>query len=370
MAASPGETRRWVLNHYWRSLACASLLFVAPPAAALAQTETRFFRIGAAATGGSFFEIGGVVAAAISSPVQGSACASGGGCGVPGLVAVAQATQGSIENLRLISNKQLESGFAQADLAAMAYNGVGAFAEEGPMPRLRVIGSLFPEALHVVVRADGPIRSVADLAGKTVAVGEPGSGTSVNARLLLAAAGFGDADVTRKSLRPSQAAAEMKTGQVDAIVLAGGYPVPAIQELAASLPVRLVPVVGDVAEKLEKAFSLYTPATIPAGTYRNVDADTTSIGFYALWVVDADIDADLVHDITRAVWSDGAAKLFAGIDPIGKQIALADALKGVSLPLHPGAARFYREKGVVYREKGLAIDKLSGVEDPEKGTTQ
>jgi TRAP transporter TAXI family solute receptor len=337
------------------------LLFFALLTSVWGQSETRFFRIGAAATGGSFFEIGGVVAAAISSPVQGSACQSSGGCGVPGLVAVAQATQGSMENLRLINTKQLESGFAQADLAAMAYNGTGAFAEERPMPRLRVIGSLFPEALHVVVRADGPIRSVADLAGKTVAIGEAGSGTAVNSRLLLAAAGIGEDAATRKNLRPSQAAAEMRAGTVDAMILAGGYPVPALQELAAAMPIRLVPVVGEVATALKRDFSLYTPTTIAAGTYRNVDTDTPTVGFHALWVVDADIDADLVHDITRAVWSAGAAKLFAGIDPIGKQIKLADALKGVSLPLHPGAARFYREKG-------LAIDKLSGAENPAKET--
>jgi TRAP transporter TAXI family solute receptor len=155
----------------------------------------------------------------------------------------------------------------------------------------------------------------------------------------------------------------MKAGTLDALILAGGYPVPAIQELAAAIPVRLVPVVGDVAAKLGKEFNLYTSATIPAGIYRNVDTDTASVGFYALWVVDADIDADLVHDITRAVWSDGAAKLFAGIDPIGKQIKLVNALNGVSLPLHPGAARFYREKG-------LAIDKLSGAEGPKKESTE
>src|SRR5215469_800629 len=172
MAVSPGETRSWWLSRCWRGLVCASLLFLGPASAAWGQVEPRFFRIGAASTGGSFFEIGGVVAAAISSPVEGSACGRNGGCGVPGLVAVAQATQGSMENLRLINNKQLESGFAQADLAAMAYSGVGAFAEEGAMPRLRVIGSLFPEALHVVVRSDSAIRTIEDLVGKTVAVGE------------------------------------------------------------------------------------------------------------------------------------------------------------------------------------------------------
>jgi uncharacterized protein len=361
MAVSPGETRRWVLNDCWRGLACASLLFFALPSGAGAQTETRFFRIGAASTGGSFFEIGGVIAAAISSPVEGSACATGGGCGVPGLVAVAQATQGSIENLRLINNKQLESGFAQADLAAMAYSGTGPFAEDGPMPQLRAIASLVPEALHVVVRADSSIQSLADLAGKTIAVGEAGSGTALNAKVLLAAAGYGTNDVVRKNLRPAQAAEEIKAGTLDALILAGSYPVPAIQELAAATPVRLVPIIDAVAAKLEKEFSFYDMTTIPGGTYRHVDNDTPSVGFYALWVVDADCPADLVHDITRAVWSEGAATLFAGIDPIGKQIRLGDALKGVSLPLHPGAERFYREAG-------FAVGKLPGPRDPAEGT--
>lgn len=357
MAVSPGETRSWGLIDCWRGLACASLLFLAGLSGATAQTETRFFRIGTASTGGSFFEIGGLIASAISSPVEGLGCAAAGGCGVPGLVAVAQATQGSMENLRLVNNRQLESGFAQADLAAMAYGGTGAFAEDGPMPRLRVIASLFPETLHVVVRSDSPIRSIAGLFGKVVAVGEPGSGTAVSAKMLLAAAGFGDDDVIRKNLRPAQAAEEMKAGTVDALILAGSHPVPAIQELAAAIPVRLVPVIGPVAAKLETQFSFYKPATIPAGAYRNVDTDTQSVGFSALWVVGADADADLVYDITRAVWGDNAARLFAGLEPIGKQIRLADALKGVSVPLHPGAERFYREKG-------LPVDKLPGAEDP------
>jgi len=361
MDVSPDKTRRWVLNHCWRGLACASLLFFASPSGAGAQTEPRFFRIGTASTGGSFFQIGGVVASAVSGPVEGAACGPGGGCGVPGLVAVAQATQGSMENLRLINNKQIESGFAQADLAAMAYGGTGAFADDRPMSRLRVIASLFKEALHVVVRVDSPIRSIDGLTGKVVAVGESGSGTAVNAKVLLAAAGFSDSDVTRKNLRPSQAAEEMKAGTVDAMILAGSYPVPAIQELAAAMPIRLVPVTGAVAAKLQHEFSYYSPAVIPAGSYRNVDTDTRSIGFYALWLVDMDADSGLIYDITRALWSESAAKLFAAIDPIGRQIQLADALKGVSLPLHPGAERFYREKG-------FAVDKLPGSEDSAEGT--
>jgi len=322
----------------------------------MADTDTKFFRIGTAATGGSFFEIGAVVASAISSPVEGTACAHSGDCGVPGLVAVAQATQGSVDNARLVASGQIESGFVQADLAAMAYAGTGVFAEDGPAHRLRAIASLFPEAIHIVVPIDSPIRSVSDLAGKRIAVGDQSSGTAANARLLLAAAGFDETDVMRKFLRPAQAAEELKAGTIDAMILAGSYPVPAIQELAAATPIRLVPVVGSVAEKLDAQYAFYGAATIPAGVYRNVDTDTKTVGFYALWVVRDDADEGLVHDIVRAAWSDGAAQLYTGLDPIGRQIKLANSLKGISLPLHPGAARFYREQG-------LSLDGLPSTPD-------
>jgi TRAP transporter TAXI family solute receptor len=346
MTVSPGETRKWRLRASWRGFACASLLFATWLSSAVADTETRFFRIGTAATGGSFFEIGAVVASAISSPVEGAACAVSGGCGVPGLVAVAQATQGSVDNVRLVASGQIESGFVQADLAAMAYAGTGAFADDGPSHRLRAIASLFPEALHIVVRVDSPIRSVAELAGKTIAVGDQGSGTAANARVLLAAAGLGEDDVTRKFLRPAQAAEELRAGTVDALILTGSYPVPAIQELAAATPIRLVPITGSVAERLQAQYAFYRPAAIPAGAYRNVDTDTQTVGFFALWVVRDDADESLVHDITKAAWSESAAQLYAGLDLTGHQINRANALKGMSLPLHPGAARFYREQGL------------------------
>ncbi len=188
MAVSPRETRNvW---HGWRGLVCASLLLVALLGAAAPMPEARFFRIGTAATGGSYFEVGGLVASAISRPADGPPCDRGGSCGVPGLVAVAQATPGSIENLRLIESGQIESGFAQADLAGWAYQGVNLFAKSGPLRHLRAIASLFPEAAHLVVRADGPIHSLADLTGKTVSLGEEGSGTAADAEVLLSGGGL------------------------------------------------------------------------------------------------------------------------------------------------------------------------------------
>src|SRR5437763_11481921 len=176
MIVSPRETR--VVGHFWRGLVCASLFFATSLGAVALAQEPRFFRIGTAATGGSFFEVGGLVASAISNPAIGPACGRGGSCGVRGLVAVAQATPGSIENLRLINSGQIESGFAQADLAGWGYRGNNLFAEGGSLRRLRTIASLFPEAAHLVVLADSPIHALPDLRGKTVAIGESGSGSA------------------------------------------------------------------------------------------------------------------------------------------------------------------------------------------------
>jgi uncharacterized protein len=176
----------------WRGLVCAGLLLSACFGAAALAQEARFFRIGTAATGGSFFEVGGLLAGAISGPLDGPPCGRGGSCGVRGLVAVAQATRGSIENLRLINSGQIESGFAQADLAAWAYHGRNLFYEAGAHRQLRAIGSLFPEAAHLVVRADSPISNLSDIAGKIVSIGADGSGSAADAAVVFAAAGFGE----------------------------------------------------------------------------------------------------------------------------------------------------------------------------------
>ncbi|HEX6440971.1 MAG TPA: TAXI family TRAP transporter solute-binding subunit [Stellaceae bacterium] len=330
----------------WRSLVCAGLFSGAVVFAAAFGQETHYFRIGTAATGGSFFEIGGIVAGAISSPAEAPDCEHGGSCGVRGLVAVAQATPGSVENLRLINDGQIESGFAQADLAGWAQKGIEDFAASGPMPKLRALASLFPEAAHLVVRADSPIRSLADLAGKRVSLGEAGSGTAADARVLLAAAGLGGGKVRREYLRPGPAAEQLKEGGIDALFLVGGPPVPAIRDLAASTPVRLVPLEGQIIDALKKDFGFYHRAVIPAGAYPGIDSDTPSLGFYALWLINADIDADLVYAICKSLWSEGTAKLLAKLDRVGQRIRLDRALTGVSVPLHPGAERFYRETGL------------------------
>jgi TRAP transporter TAXI family solute receptor len=353
----------------WRGVARVSVafmvaLYIATACLAANGSEPRFFRIGTAATGGSFFKIGAVVASAISSPQGGPPCGHGGSCGVLGLVAIAQATPGSIENLRMINNDQIESGFAQADLAAWAYYGTKMFAEAGPQRRLRAIASLFPEAAHLVVRADSPIHKLTDLKGKRVSLGEAGSGSAADAAVFLQTAGFKEKDLTRKFLRPGPAAEELKSGDIDAFFLVGGYPIPAIGTLAATIPIRLVGFEDPLLDRLKKDFTSYYRTVIPGGTYPGIDDETKSVGFYALWLVKADIDPDLVYSITQSVWHEGTRHLLDVLDPIGKQMTLEHALDGLSVPLHPGAAKFYQEQGLPVGNTPAAAGESSGQKQP------
>jgi uncharacterized protein len=336
------------------SVAAVLVLALLRGLASLSAQEAQFFRIGAAATSGTFFEIGGVIASAISKPTGSPPCERGGNCGVPGLVAVAQATQGSVENLRLIAADQIESGIAQSDIVGWAYAGTGIFAADGPMKELRAIANLFPEDVQLVVRGDSSIRSLADLKGKRISLGQMGSGTLADARLILAAAGLSEKDLSAEYLRPGVAAGNIKEGTLDGFFLIGGTPVPVIRELASTTPVRLIPIDDDVLAKLKESSGSYRRSVIPAGTYPEIDVETPSLGFSALWIVSADAPDDLIYAITKALWNGATQRLLEAHNPIGKQVRLEDALEGLTVPLHPGAKRFYREAGLPVGDEGSA----------------
>lgn len=339
---------RWCGSGGTAILVVALLWGLASPAA----QEAQFFRIGAAATSGTFFEIGGVIASAISKPVGSPPCEHGGNCGVPGLVAVTQATQGSVENLRMVASGQIESGIAQSDIAGWAYTGTGVFAAGGPLKSLRAIASLFPESLQLVVHGPSAIQTLADLKGRRISLGQTGSGTLVDARIVLAAGGLTEKDMAAEYLRPAMAAANIKEGTLDGFFLIGGIPVPAIRELAVSTPIRLIPIDDDVLAKLKESSSSYRRSVIPAETYPGINVETPSIGFNALWVVSAEASDDLIYAITKALWNEATQRLLEAHNPIGKQVRLEDALQGLTIPLHPGAKRFYRGAGLPVEDDG------------------
>lgn len=309
--------------------------------------DVSFFRIGTGGTAGTYYPIGGLLANSISAPPGSRACEDGGACGVPGLIATAVAANGSVANVNGIEGGTLESGFVQGDVAAWAYTGTGIWDGKEPAEKLRAIASLYPESIHLIASAKSGIASVADLAGKRVSLDEPGSGTLVDALIILEAAGLSEDDIKPDYLKPDQSADRMKDGQLDAFFFVGGYPAGAIAELASQNDIVVVPIDGDIAAKALAEYDFFAADLVPAGTYKGQDEDVTTVSVAAQWITTADMDDDLIHDITAALWNDSTrAQLDAG-HAKGKQIVIENALDGLGVPLHPGAERYYREAGLL-----------------------
>ena len=308
--------------------------------------EMRFFRIGTGGVAGTYYPIAGLIADIISNPPGARPCEKGGSCGVPGLVAIAQSSNGAVANVDAIASGALESGFAQSDVAYWAYTGTGIYEGEGKIENLRGIANLYPESIHIVARMESGIESVRDLRGKRVSLDEPGSGTLVDARIILDAFGLSENDLTPSYVKPHQASAMMDEGQLDAFVIVAGYPTGSVLELCASAGCELVPIHGPEVDALLERYPFFAKDTIPAHTYPGVgQTETLSVG--AQWLVGAEIDADLVYGITKALWHDNARILLEDGHAKGRAITLETALDGVSIPLHPGAERYYREVGLL-----------------------
>jgi len=329
-----------------RLLIVAGLVAAAAAGIAPAQ-EIKFFRIGTGGTAGTYYPIGGLLANAISNPPGSRPCNDGGSCGAPGVVATAVASNGSVANINGIQSGSLESGFTQSDVAYWAYTGTGVYEGKPKVADLRLIANLYPETIHLVARKGANIRSVADLKGKRVSLDEPGSGTLVDARIILAAYGLTEKDVTAEYLKPNQAGDKMKDGGLDAFFFVGGYPTSAISELAsAGSGIDLVPVTGPEVDKMLKQYGFFAVDTIPANTYKGVgEVKTIAVG--AQWVTSAKQPDALIYEITKAVWNDNSRKLLDAGHAKGKAITKASATAGAGIPFHAGAERFYREASLL-----------------------
>lgn len=312
--------------------------------------DPRFFRIGTGGAGGTYFAVGGLIANVISRPPGSRPCERGGSCGVPGLIAVAESTEGSVQNVNRIADGRMESGLVQADIAYWAYRGEAGFEERGPVEKLRVIANLYPEAMHIVVRRNAGIPDIGSLEGKRVALGARQSGTLVDARLILDAHGLSDTDVTPFYYSVDAAAAALRNGEIDAFFFVAGTPAPAIATLAEGSPVGLLQIAGPPAIALRERYPFFQTAVIAPGAYTGVLA-TQTIAVGAQWVVSADVEEELVYEITRALWRPENRRLMRTGHPQMRQITLDSALTGLSIPLHPGAERYYREAGLLDEEE-------------------
>jgi len=314
--------------------------------AAQAQSPS-FFRIGTGGTAGTYYPIGGLIANAISNPPGSRACNEGGSCGVPGLVATAVASNGSVANINGITSGSMESGFTQSDVAYWAYTGTGTYEGKPKVGGLRLIANLYPESIHLVARKGANIKSVADLKGKRVSLDEPGSGTLIDAKLVLGAYGITEKDIKPEYLKPNQAGDKLRDGGLDAFFFVGGFPAGAISELAAAGGgIDLVPLTGPEIDKLRGQYSFFAPDTIPANTYKGTgETKTLSVG--AQWVTSDKQPDALVYEITKALWNSNSRALLDSGHAKGKAIQKATAIAGAGIPIHSGAEKFYKEAGLL-----------------------
>lgn len=311
-----------------------------------AAQEINFFTIGTGGTAFTYYPMGGVIANAISKPPGSRECDEGGSCGVEGLIASAVSSRGSVDNVNAIISGLRNSGFAQSDVAYWAYTGTGTMADQEPATDLRTIAALFEEHIHLVALADSGINSVADLKGKRVSLDEPGSGTRVDALLIMEANGLAEADVTPEALKGNAASEALRNGKIDAFFVVAGYPTGALVELASAADVKLVPIDGAGADALTEKYGFFAASEIPDDAYDGMDGvPTVAVG--AQWFTSAKEDEELIYNITKALWNEQSRKLLDVGHAKGKTVTPDTALNGVGVPLHAGAERFYKEAGLL-----------------------
>lgn len=331
----------------WTAWVVISLLCWLPVFAG--AQELNFLRIGTGGTGGTYFPVGGLIASAISNPPGSRDCELGGSCGVPGLIATAVSTQGSVDNVEGIASGQLDMALSQADVAYYAYHGSMGFEDKGPIESIRAIANLYPEHVHLVTLADSDIHAVPDLRGKKVGIGERASGTKVIAEIVLAGYRLDAGDVEPHYEKLGRASDLLLTGELDAFFMVGGYPLGAIAHAAESGSIRLVPISGAEAEMIVADNPFLAEDAIPADAYENVgDTQTLSVG--AQLIAPASLDEKLVYEVTRALWHLNNRAVLDSGHPNGASIQLDTALSGVAIPLHPGAARYYDEIGATLQD--------------------
>lgn len=288
-------------------------------------SRTRFINIATGGTSGTYYPLGGAMADIFSRNIE-------------GVNASAQSTGASVANVNMLRNNEAQVAFVQNDIAYYAVNGVEMF-EGSQYDGLRGLATLYPETVQIITLADKNINSIADLKGKRVAVGAPGSGTEANARQILGAAGITYDDITVQYLSFGEAASNLKDGNVDAAFVTAGFPTAAVQDIAASRNVKLISLTDDIIASLTAGYPFYVETIIPSGTYPNQGEDVKAVSVMAMLAVSGDLDEELVYNMLDVLYSH--TDRLAAAHPVGEQIKKETATAGMSIELHPGAQKFF-----------------------------
>ena len=254
-----------------------------------------------------------------------------------------QATKASVENLNLLQQGRGEIAFALGDSVKLAWEGNKEAGFKAPLDKLRGIAAIYPNYIQIMASKESGIKTIADFKGKSLSVGAAKSGTELNARAILAAAGMSYDDLGKTEYLPFAESVElMKNRQIDATLQSAGLGVSSFKDLATSVDVQMVAVPADIAAKLGAP---YIAATVPAGTYQGQDADVPTVAVVNFLVTHSEVSDETAYQMTKQLFENLPTMVAA--HKAAAQIRIEDAVKGMPVPLHPGAERYYKEKGLL-----------------------
>lgn len=264
---------------------------------------------------------------------------------LPDIKITVESSGASVANAKLIATGDADMAILQNDIAYYALHGTKPMFDK-PVPNIRGIAALYPEHCQIHARKDARIATVRDLKGKRVAVGPLGSGTEANAMQILEAYGLKFEDLGRvERLSAAESADYLKDGRIDAAFYTVGVGASAIVDTALMVDTMIVPIDGPQADSLIKKFPFYAKDKVPAGIYKGVDKDVPTVAVLAILVAKAELEEDVVYRITKAMWENIGR--IESAHAKGKEVKLEKALIGMPIPLHPGAQKFYKEKGMI-----------------------
>ena len=285
--------------------------------------------MGTGGTSGTYYGYGGVLGQYIKNNA--------------GINVTVVSTDGSKANIQGIAAGNYQLGTVQSDVMAYAWEGTRSFETEGKVDSFRTVAGLYAEAVQLVTM-DASIKSVADLKGKSVSIGAPGSGVYFNAIDVLTAAGLAETDIKAQYQSFADSADALKDGKIDAAFIVAGAPTPAITELCTTNSAYLVPIDGEVAEKLMAACPFYTVYEVPAGTYAGQTEAVKTVTVKATLIVSADAAEEDVYNLTAAIYNNIEA--ITAENAKGAELSIENATTGMIVPFHSGAAKYFAEKGV------------------------
>ncbi len=310
-------------------MVCAVMVFVIGAVVSAHAAGTQLI-LATGGTAGTYYPFGGAMAKIWNSKIK-------------DMNVTAQTSGASAENIRLINKGEVELALVQTDTLDFAFNGKEAFKE--PLKEMSAIAVLYPEVIQLVVAADSPIKTFADLKGKKVGVGAPGSGTEANFRQLMDVYGMKKEDFDMRYLSFSESAEQFKDRHIDAFIATSGVPNPAVMDVSTTQEVRLLPIPADMSAKLVAKYPFLAEVVVPANTYKGVTADVPTVAVNAVLIASSKMKESVAYDLTKALFEN--QKELAQAHAKGAMLDMKTAVKGVSIPFHPGAAKYYKEKGAM-----------------------